>query len=108
MPSDDDSKIVEDVHIHSEIFGVVEDSLVNPGTPIINKSHVSSAGTSDMDVLVNSLTPISDEIYIHKKNQESQETKIEFIPIVSSSNQSLEFLTMVHQVSSGITSFSVF
>ena len=46
------------------------------------------------------LTP--DEIYIHEENQESQETEV----VVFSSSHSLEFLTMVHQVSSGVSSFS--
>ena len=46
-------------------------------------SHVPSAGTSDVvDALVNSSTPKPDEIYIHEKNQMSQETEVEFIPIV--------------------------
>ena len=60
MPSNDvdDSKVVEDVNVLSEIFAVVEDLLVNPDTPIIDESHVSSAGTSDIvDVLVDSSNP---------------------------------------------------
>ena len=37
MPNNDDvSKIVEDVHVHSEISGVIGRSLVNPGTLIID------------------------------------------------------------------------
>jgi len=68
---------------------------------------VSSAGTSDVvDVLVNFSTPTPDEIYIHEENQESQEMEVEFIPIVFSFSQLLEFLAIVHQVSSGISSFS--
>ena len=58
-------------------------------------SHVSSASTSDVDALVDSSTPRPDDVYIHEANQESQETKIEFIittPNVSSSNESLKFL----------------
>ena len=45
VPSDDvdDSKVVEDVHVHSEISGVVEDPLVSSDTPIIGENHVSSA-----------------------------------------------------------------
>jgi len=70
VPSDDfdDSKVVEDVHIHSENSGIVEDPLANPGTPIINESHVSSAGTSDVvDELVGSSTPTPNVIYIHEE-----------------------------------------
>ena len=42
MPSDDvnDSKIVEFVHVYFEISGVIEDPLINPGTSIIDESHV--------------------------------------------------------------------
>ena len=43
MPNNDvdDSKVVEDVHIPSEITIVVEDKSVVFGTLIINKIHVS-------------------------------------------------------------------
>ena len=104
VPSDvDDLKVVEDVHVHSEISSFVEDPLANLDTLFIDESHVSSAGTSDVvDVLVNFSTPIPDEIYIHEKNQEGQATEVEFIPIVFSFSQSLEFLVIVHQVSSSI------
>ena len=74
VPSDgvDDSKIVKDAHIHSEISSVVEDPLANPDTPIINESHVSSAGTNDvMDALADSSVPTLNEVYIHEENQES-------------------------------------
>ena len=68
---------------------------------------MSFAGTSDIvNVLVESSTPTPDEIYIHEENQVSQETYVESILIVSSSSQSLQFLTMVHQVSFGVSSFS--
>ena len=42
VPSDDvdDSKVVEDVHIHSEISSVTEDPLVNLATLIIDESCV--------------------------------------------------------------------
>jgi len=59
VPSDDvnDSKVVEDVHIHFEIFGIVEDPLVNSDTLIIDESHVFSADSSDVvDALVDSNT----------------------------------------------------
>ena len=61
-----------------------------------NKIHISSAGISDIvDVLVDSSTSIPDEIHIHKENQDSQETEVDYIPIISSSSQSFEFLAMV-------------
>ena len=111
MPSDDvdDSKVVENVHVHSEISSVVEDPLVNPATPIIDESHVSSAGTNDVKVLVDSSTPISDETYVHEDNQGSQKIEIEFIvatPSVFSSTKSLEFLNMIYHVNSSASFFS--
>ena len=72
----DDSKVVEDVHVHSEISGAIEDPLVNPGIPIINESYVSSAGISDVNALVDFNAPTPDQIYFHEDNQESQETVI--------------------------------
>jgi len=55
VPSDDidDSKVVENIHIHSDISSVVKDPLANSDTPIIDESHVSSTGTSDVDALLN-------------------------------------------------------
>ena len=63
MPIDDvdDSKVVKDVYVHSEISSVVENLLVNPGILIIEKSHVSSAVSSDVvHALTNSSTPTPD------------------------------------------------
>jgi len=96
VPSDDvdNSKIVENVHVHSKISSVMM---------IYQLTHVqflmrslSSESTSDIvDALVESSTHIPDEIHIHEEDQGRQETKIESIvttPSVSSSNESLEFL----------------
>ena len=60
MPSDDvdDSKIVEDVHVHSEISSIIEDTSIDPCPPILNEIHVYSASTIDIvDALVDSSTP---------------------------------------------------
>jgi len=43
----DDSKVVEDVNILHESNSIVEDTLVDFGTPIIDEVHVSSDSTSD-------------------------------------------------------------
>ena len=49
MPSDnvDDSKVVEDVNILSEIISIVENTLIDSDTSIIDKVHVFSNSTSD-------------------------------------------------------------
>ena len=103
------SKVVED-HVHSEISNVVEDPLGNPDTPVIDESNMSSAGTNNVDdVLVDSSTLTPDGTCIHEENQKSQETEIESIvaiPSVFFSNQSLEFLAMVHQVSFVVSSLN--
>jgi len=64
----DDSKVVENVHVHFEIFSLIEDPLANLDTLIIDDSHVSSASTSNIvDVLVDSNTSTLDEVYIHEE-----------------------------------------
>jgi len=104
VPSDDvdDSKVIEDVHIHSEISSVVEDPLVNPGTPIIDEKHVSFARTSDVvNVLMESSIRITNETNVYENDQEIQETEIESIvatPSMSSSSESIEFLVILHQI----------
>ena len=40
----DDSKVVENIHVYSDISDIVEDPLVNPGTLIIDESHVFFCG----------------------------------------------------------------
>ena len=71
---------------------------------------MSSACTSDIvNALVDSSSFSSDEIYIHEKNHESQETEIEPIiatPSISFCSESLEFFVMLYQVSSGVSSFN--
>jgi len=68
---------------------------------------MSFVGTNDvMDALVNSSTPMFDEIYVDEKSQKSQATLVEFISIISSSSHLLELLATVHHVSSVFSSFS--
>jgi len=111
VPSDDidNSKIVENVHVHSEISSVMMIYQLTHVHQFLMRS-LSSESTSDIvDALVESSTHIPDEIHIHEENQERQETKIESIvttPSVSSSNESLEFLVTLCQVSSVFSSFS--
>ena len=109
VPSENTS-VIEDVYVPSKISGVIEDPLVNLSAPISDKSHVSSADISNnVDVLVESITHIIDETYIYEDDQEIQETKIESTIVtssMSSSSESLEFLALLHQVSSGVFSFS--
>jgi len=54
---DDDSKVVEDVRVPSEICSVVKEPLVNPDASIIDESDVSSADINDcVDASVESST----------------------------------------------------
>jgi len=112
VPSDniDDSKVIKDVHFHFEISSVMEHAPIDSCLPILNEIHVSSASTIDIvDAFGDTSTPTPDETYIHEENQESQETEIESIittPSMSSSSESLEFLAMLYQVSSAISSFN--
>jgi len=62
-----------------------------------------------VDVLVESSTHITDETYVYEDYRESRKIEIESIlatPSMSFSSKSLEFLTMLHQVSSDVSSFS--
>ena len=49
MPSDnvDGSKFIKNVSILLQIISIVEDKLVDFGTPIIDEVHMSSDSTSD-------------------------------------------------------------
>jgi len=49
VPNDnvDDLTVLEDVNTLPEITSIVKDTLVDFGTSIIDKVHVSSDGTSD-------------------------------------------------------------
>jgi len=40
---------------------------------------VSSTGTNDVKVLVDSSIPISDETYVHEDNQESQKQRLNLL-----------------------------
>ena len=73
------------------------------------QNELQSSTIDIVDALVDSSTPTPDGTYIHEENQDSQETGIESIiatPSMSSSSESLEFLVMLHQVSSCVSSFN--
>jgi len=54
----DDSKVIENVNILPEIINIVEDALVDSGTPIIDEVHVSSDSTNNgVDEIVESNIP---------------------------------------------------
>jgi len=62
VPSDDvdDSKVIEDVYVPSKIISVVEDMLVDSSTPILNEVHVSSEDTSDFEYVL-----VESSIHVH-------------------------------------------
>ena len=67
VPSNDvdNSKVVEEVRVPTEISSIVEEPLVNPGAPIIDESHVSSVDIIDtVDVSVECSTPMSNNIIV--------------------------------------------
>ena len=45
-------RVIEDVYIPSEIIGVIEDTLVDSNTPIPDEVHVFPVGINDVDVLI--------------------------------------------------------
>ena len=60
MPSDDvdNSRVVEDVYVPSEIISVVDNTLVDPSTLTLDEVYVSFEDTSDVDAIVESSTHI--------------------------------------------------
>jgi len=69
VPSDnvDDSRVVENVYVLSQITSIIEKTLVNFSILILDEVHVSSEGTIDVtNVLVESSTPIPDDIYVYE------------------------------------------
>ena len=112
VPSDNigDSNVVENVRIHSEISSVIEDTSIDSCPPIYNEIPMCSEITVDVvEALVDSSIRIPDETYVHEDNQGSQETKSDSIVATSSIfsfTQSLEFLYMIHHVSSSAFAFS--
>ena len=63
-----DSRIVEDIHILSEITSDV-DELVKSSTPILDETHVHEESISDVhDLLVKSSTPTLDETHAHEES----------------------------------------
>ena len=44
----DDSKVVEGVHVHSEICSVIEGTSIDPCPPILNEIPMSSESTIDV------------------------------------------------------------
>ena len=68
MPSGDvdDSRVIEDVYVCSEITSVVKDTLVNSSTPILDEVHVSFEDTSNVMDVLESNTPIPHDMCVHE------------------------------------------
>jgi len=65
---DDNSKIIEDVHISSQVTNDV-DELVKSSTPVLDETHVHEESISDVqNTLVKSSTPALDEIHTHEES----------------------------------------
>ena len=75
-----DSKVVEDVCVPSEISSIVEEPLVNPRVRIIDESHVSSVDISDVvNTSVESSIPMPDDITVPE--DESSESIALYLPV---------------------------
>jgi len=99
----DDSKVVEGVNILSEITNIVENTLIDSGTLIVDKVHVSSNRTTDdVDEIVESNIPA-----MPSKSFEFSCVNYEFmvVPAKLSSSESSEFLVMIQQMISGVSFF---
>ena len=97
-----ESRVIEKVYVSSPITSVVENPLANFDAQIIDEIHEFFESTSDdVDVRVESSTPIPIDIHTHDNNT----TDAECEPVVESTmttfsyppNQHLEFFTMIHQ-----------
>jgi len=65
----DDSRVVEDIYVLSEINSVIEHTLVDFSSLILDEVHVSS----DVDALVESSSLSPDNIYVHKDDTSHSE-----------------------------------
>ena len=102
---------VEDIHVHSEISSVIENTSIDSCPTILNEIHMSSADTSDVvDALVDYIHTWW-YLYSWKKSKESRNRgyEVESIPIVlSSSVIRVSYYDTSHQVSYDVSSFNVF
>ena len=99
-----DSKIIEDVNILLGITSIVENTLVDSRTLIINGVHVFSDSTSDgVDEIVKSNIPVK-----LNKSFEFPCTDYEFmvVPTELSSCESSEFLVIIQQMIFSVSSFN--
>jgi len=100
----DESKVVEDVNILLEITSIVRDTLVDSSTPIIDEVHVSSDSTGDDgNEIVESNIPT-----VTSKSFEFPSVDYGFIIAHAelTSSESSEFLTMIQQMISGVSSLT--
>jgi len=112
VPNDnvDDSKVVEDVYVSPEAILTLQ--WLSPVLPTLDEVHKFSEGTNDdVDVRVESSTPILTDVHAHNNDTDDsgREPRVESTMTTLNyllSNQSLEFLSMIHQVVFGFSSFS--
>ena len=67
VPSNDvnDSKVVENVYVPFKTASIVEDISVGSDTLIIKESHGYYEGTSEVDAIIDSGTPLDVEVHTH-------------------------------------------
>jgi len=67
VPSNDvnDSKVVENVYVPFKTASIVEDISVGSDTLIIEESHGYYEGTSEVDAIIDSDTPLDVDVHTH-------------------------------------------
>ena len=70
----DNSKIIEDIHIHFEVTSDVVEELIKTSTSTLDETHIHEENISDIqDALVESTTLIHDDIDVSEDNTSDSE-----------------------------------
>jgi len=98
-----DSKLVEDIYISPEATSVIDPTVVESCTPILDEIHEFPEGTSDdVDVRGVSSTFIPTDVHTRDNNDSytERESVVKFTMTALNypiSNQLLEFRSMIHR-----------
>ena len=102
-----DSRIVEGVHILSEVTSDVVDELIKFSTPTLNEIYVHEESVSDVhDVLVESSTPSHNVRCSLSTSIIEEEIEHAIVTISVDASEYLEFFPIVCQVTPSVSSFN--